>query len=218
MKFGWVVDESLLRYHLMAAGNRIDGMNEPMNDSLIWLVAKSGRDHHFQTGTDREPAGVPWEPRPRPGPLRLHRSAGPLHSVQRGRIGLPPRRHYTYRQPGWSILVTISPIALKVSSSFFFFLNQECWTFNVIRWQARKEGDRQMRAGLIPSRMLQEKRIAYERAHFANNNGHSLVGKSHSHIHPIHQPDSMLMTCCSSRWLVKPSPPSPPVADHFNQP
>ena len=35
------------------------------------------------------------------------------------------------------------------------------------RWQARKEGDKQMRAGLIPSRMLQEKRIAYERA---NNN------------------------------------------------
>lgn len=38
------------------------------------------------------------------------------------------------------------------------------------RWQARKEGDKQMRAGLIPSRMLQEKRIAYERAHSANNN------------------------------------------------
>ena len=35
------------------------------------------------------------------------------------------------------------------------------------RWQARKEGDKQMRVGLIPSRMLQEKRIAYERA---NNN------------------------------------------------
>jgi len=43
-------------------------------------------------------------------------------------------------------------------------------------WQARKEGDRQMRAGLIPSRMLQEKRIAYERANSANNNGDSLVG------------------------------------------
>ena len=27
-----------------------------------------------------------------------------------------------------------------------------------------------MRAGLIPSRMLQEKRIAYERAHHAANN------------------------------------------------
>ncbi|KAK4004399.1 hypothetical protein OUZ56_006134 [Daphnia magna] len=37
-------------------------------------------------------------------------------------------------------------------------------------WQARHEGDKQMRAGLIPSRMLQEKRIAYERAHSANNN------------------------------------------------
>ena len=44
------------------------------------------------------------------------------------------------------------------------------------RWQARKEGDGQMRAGLIPSRMLQEKRIAYERAHSANNNG-DLLGK-----------------------------------------
>jgi hypothetical protein len=34
----------------------------------------------------------------------------------------------------------------------------------------RYEGDKQMRAGLILSRMLQEKRIAYERAHSANNN------------------------------------------------
>ena len=50
-----------------------------------------------------------------------------------------------------------------------------------IRWQARKENDRQMRAGLIPSRMLQEKRIAYERAHSANNNGDSLAGKSSLH-------------------------------------
>ncbi|XP_060534703.1 MAGUK p55 subfamily member 7 isoform X5 [Cylas formicarius] len=30
-------------------------------------------------------------------------------------------------------------------------------------WQARKEGDRHMRAGLIPSRALQEKRIVHER-------------------------------------------------------
>ncbi|XP_073975969.1 membrane palmitoylated protein 7-like protein metro isoform X2 [Rhodnius prolixus] len=30
-------------------------------------------------------------------------------------------------------------------------------------WQARKEGDRNMRAGLIPSRALQERRIIYER-------------------------------------------------------
>ena len=43
-------------------------------------------------------------------------------------------------------------------------------THLLIRWQARKEGDRQMRAGLIPSRMLQEKRIAYERSHADNNN------------------------------------------------
>lgn len=33
------------------------------------------------------------------------------------------------------------------------------------RWQARKEGDRDMRAGLIPSRALQERRILHERAH-----------------------------------------------------
>ncbi|XP_054277145.1 MAGUK p55 subfamily member 7 isoform X6 [Macrosteles quadrilineatus] len=31
-------------------------------------------------------------------------------------------------------------------------------------WQARKEGDRDMRAGLIPSRALQERRILHERA------------------------------------------------------
>lgn len=31
------------------------------------------------------------------------------------------------------------------------------------RWQARREGDRNMRAGLIPSRALQERRILFER-------------------------------------------------------
>lgn len=31
------------------------------------------------------------------------------------------------------------------------------------RWQARKEGDRNMRAGLIPSRALQERKIIHER-------------------------------------------------------
>jgi len=30
-------------------------------------------------------------------------------------------------------------------------------------WQARREGDRNMRAGLIPSRALQERRILHER-------------------------------------------------------
>ncbi|KAK9882392.1 hypothetical protein WA026_020914 [Henosepilachna vigintioctopunctata] len=35
-------------------------------------------------------------------------------------------------------------------------------------WQARKEGDRNMRAGLIPSRALQERRIIHERSQ-ANN-------------------------------------------------
>jgi len=31
------------------------------------------------------------------------------------------------------------------------------------RWQARREGDRNMRAGLIPSRALQERRILLDR-------------------------------------------------------
>lgn len=31
------------------------------------------------------------------------------------------------------------------------------------RWQARREGDKVMRAGLIPSRALQEGRIIHER-------------------------------------------------------
>lgn len=37
------------------------------------------------------------------------------------------------------------------------------------RWQARKEGDRDMRAGLIPSRALQERRILHERAQEEKN-------------------------------------------------
>ena len=40
----------------------------------------------------------------------------------------------------------------KISSINVFF-----------RWQARKEQDRNMRAGLIPSRALQERRIVHER-------------------------------------------------------
>ena len=35
--------------------------------------------------------------------------------------------------------------------------------FHYIRWQARREHDRSMRAGLIPSRALQERRILEER-------------------------------------------------------
>lgn len=31
------------------------------------------------------------------------------------------------------------------------------------RWQARREGDRNMRAGLIPSRALQERKVLLER-------------------------------------------------------
>ena len=34
---------------------------------------------------------------------------------------------------------------------------------NVTRWQARREYDRNMRAGLIPSRALQERRIVHDR-------------------------------------------------------
>ena len=33
----------------------------------------------------------------------------------------------------------------------------------MLRWQARREQDRNMRAGLIPSRALQERRIVHER-------------------------------------------------------
>lgn len=33
----------------------------------------------------------------------------------------------------------------------------------MFRWQARKEGDRNMRAGLIPSKALQERKIIHER-------------------------------------------------------
>lgn len=35
--------------------------------------------------------------------------------------------------------------------------------YTLNRWQARKEGERNMRAGLIPSRALQERRIIHER-------------------------------------------------------
>ena len=35
--------------------------------------------------------------------------------------------------------------------------------FLILRWQARREQDRNMRAGLIPSRALQERRIVHER-------------------------------------------------------
>jgi len=36
------------------------------------------------------------------------------------------------------------------------------------RWQARKEGDRNMRAGLIPSKALQERKIIHERLSMAD--------------------------------------------------
>lgn len=43
------------------------------------------------------------------------------------------------------------------------------------RWQARKEGDRNMRAGLIPSRALQERRIIHDRTQAEAENG---IGES----------------------------------------
>lgn len=40
----------------------------------------------------------------------------------------------------------------------------------IFRWQARREGDRNMRAGLIPSRALQERKIIHERTQGEKNN------------------------------------------------
>jgi hypothetical protein len=45
----------------------------------------------------------------------------------------------------------------------FEFRNINCSLIVLVRWQARREGDRNMRAGLIPSRALQERRILHER-------------------------------------------------------
>ncbi len=61
-------------------------------------------------------------------------------------------------------------VKLKIHLFHYYTLFEIIYFLIHFRWQARHEGDKQMRAGLIPSRMLQEKRIAYERAHSANNN------------------------------------------------
>lgn len=45
----------------------------------------------------------------------------------------------------------------------FEFRNIDFSLIVLVRWQARREGDRNMRAGLIPSRALQERRILHER-------------------------------------------------------
>ncbi|KAF5271027.1 hypothetical protein FQR65_LT05377 [Abscondita terminalis] len=45
-------------------------------------------------------------------------------------------------------------------------------------WQARKEGDRNMRAGLIPSRALQERRIIHDRTQTQNDNDNGLCSVS----------------------------------------
>lgn len=44
----------------------------------------------------------------------------------------------------------------------WFYFALLIWIFN-FRWQARREYDRNMRAGLIPSRALQERRIVHDR-------------------------------------------------------
>lgn len=43
-------------------------------------------------------------------------------------------------------------------------------------WQARREGDRNMRAGLIPSRALQERRIIHERTQNQDDEGKCVSG------------------------------------------
>lgn len=53
--------------------------------------------------------------------------------------------------------VRIAYIVVQIETTVWHF-------FEIgIRWQARREGDRNMRAGLIPSRALQERRIILER-------------------------------------------------------
>lgn len=47
----------------------------------------------------------------------------------------------------------------------------------ISRWQARKEGDKNMRAGLIPSKLLQERRIVLERA----NEGKGIIHTTSSY-------------------------------------
>ncbi len=44
----------------------------------------------------------------------------------------------------------------------------------LFRWQARKEGDKNQRAGLIPSKLLQERRIIMERQKTNENKGKNL--------------------------------------------
>lgn len=45
-------------------------------------------------------------------------------------------------------------------------------------WQARKETERTARAGLIPSRALQERRILHERTHLDADNDNESKGNS----------------------------------------
>lgn len=51
--------------------------------------------------------------------------------------------------------------------------------FVACRWQARKEGDRNMRAGLIPSRALQERRIIHERTQSETDEDGMFVTRIH---------------------------------------
>ncbi len=56
------------------------------------------------------------------------------------------------------------------------------WCFNTFsfiffRWQARREHDRTMRAGLIPSRQLQERRMLQQRDEMAKKHIREWNGK-----------------------------------------
>ncbi|XP_044734339.1 MAGUK p55 subfamily member 7 isoform X2 [Chrysoperla carnea] len=52
-------------------------------------------------------------------------------------------------------------------------------------WQARKEGDKNMRAGLIPSRALQERRIIHERSQITKDSKEEVVGLCSVAVAPV---------------------------------
>lgn len=52
---------------------------------------------------------------------------------------------------------------MLIGNYVVFSLERQNQVHTIFRWQARREGDRNMRAGLIPSRALQERRIIHER-------------------------------------------------------
>jgi hypothetical protein len=58
-----------------------------------------------------------------------------------------------------------------------FILTSRTYLFtpfeSLSRWQARKEGDKNMRAGIIPSKALQERKILHERSLMENGDTNS---------------------------------------------